>query len=226
MKKIERIKTGIPGLDKLAEGGLIKGSVSLVSGTTGTGKTIFCSQFLKHGLENGENCLFITFEESVKDIINDAASFGWNLEKYVKGGSLIFEYIDPLEAKSRIGSIEELVKTMVKEKKIKRIVIDSISILGLYLADHYEFRKDLHSMINALKGTGATTMMTAEVVNGTTRFSVEEFVVDNIINLYGLKIGEGNFRSLQVVKMRRTRHAEDVFPFAFGKDGIAVKKDI
>ncbi|MFZ3077942.1 MAG: ATPase domain-containing protein [Candidatus Aenigmatarchaeota archaeon] len=223
MKKIERMKTGVPGLDKLAEGGLVKGSVSLVSGTMGTGKTIFCCQFLKHGLENGENCLFITFEESVKDIINDAASFGWNLEKYVKDGSLIFEYIDPLEAKSRIGSIEELVRTAAKERKIKRIVIDSISILGLYLADHYEFRKDLHNLINALKETGVTTVMTVEAVNGSTRFSVEEFVADAVINLYGLKIGEGNFRSLQIMKMRRTKHAEDVFPFEFGNNGIVVK---
>lgn len=226
MKKIERVATGIAGLDKLVQGGLVKGSVSLVSGGTGTGKTVFCCQFLKRGLENGETCLYITFEESVSDIINDAASFGWELDKYVKSGKLVFEYIDPLEAKTRLGSIDEFVRKTVREKKITRIAIDSISVFGLYLADHYEFRKDLHKLVAVLKGTGATSVLTAETVNGSSRFSVEEFVSDALINLYGLKIGEGNFRSLQVIKMRRTRHAEDVFPFEFGKDGIAVKKDI
>lgn len=226
MKKIERVETGIRGLDRLIEGGLVKGSASLVSGGTGTGKTIFCCQFLKHGLEKGESCLFITFEESVSDILNDAASFGWELGKHVKSGKLVFEYVDPLEAKTRLGSIDEFVKRVVKEKKISRIAIDSVSVFGLYLADHYEFRKDLHKLVDTLKESGATTVLTAEALDGSTRFRVEEFVVDALINLYGLKIGEGNFRSLQVVKMRRTRHAEDVFPFAFGKDGIVVKKDI
>ena len=226
MKKIERVETGILGLDRLIEGGLVKGSASLVSGGTGTGKTIFCCQFLKHGLDNGENCLFITFEESANDIINDAASFGWELGKYVKSGKLVFEYVDPLEAKTRLGSIDEFVKKTVKEKKISRIAIDSVSVFGLYLADHYEFRKDLHKLVETLKESGATTILTAEALDGSTRFRVEEFVADALINLYGLKIGEGNFRSLQVVKMRRTRHAEDVFPFEFTSKGIVVKKDI
>ncbi len=223
MKKIERVETGIGGLDKLIQGGLVKGSASLVSGGTGTGKTIFCCQFLKRGLEKGESCLFITFEESVNDILGDAASFGWDLGRHVKSGKLVFEYVDPLEAKTRLGSIDEFVKKTVKEKKIARIAIDSISVFGLYLADHYEFRKDLHKLLETLKGTGATSVLTAEAVNSSTRFTIEEFVADALINLYGLKIGEGNFRSLQVVKMRRTRHAEDVFPFEFTKTGIVVK---
>ncbi len=93
----ERIPSGIPGLDRLIEGGLIKGSTTLVSGAAGTGKTIFCAQFLfMEGLKKGEICMFITLEEKPEDIIGDVKRFGWNLEKYVEEKKLYFRLSRPI----------------------------------------------------------------------------------------------------------------------------------
>ncbi len=63
MKKVERVSTGVDGLDELLKGGIPKKNTVLISGEAGAGKTTFCSQFLWEGLQNGENCMFVTFEE-------------------------------------------------------------------------------------------------------------------------------------------------------------------
>ena len=94
---VDRLSTGIPGLDKFLEGGFVKGSTVLLTGGAGTGKTIFCIQFLLEGLRKGERCLYITLEESPEDIINDCARFGWDLASYLDKGLLTIEYKDPFE---------------------------------------------------------------------------------------------------------------------------------
>ncbi len=223
MKKMERIETGIPGLDKLIEGGLIRGSTTLVTGGAGTGKTIFCSQFIRQGLQKGETCLYLTLEEPPEDIKADVKTFGWDFEEFVKKKNLYIEYKDPFQMTDIVAPLIE----RIKEHKIQRVVIDSTSLFGMYFKDAFEIRKQLYKLIMALKSTDATSVLTAEIPDDTghrlSRFGVEEFVVDGVIALHGMKIGEGNFRSLQVVKMRRTKHAEDVFPFEFTSKGIVVK---
>jgi len=223
MKKPERVETGIAGLDKLVEGGLIRGSATLVTGGAGTGKTIFCSQFIMRGLQKGETCLYLTLEEPPEDIKDDVKTFGWDFEESIKKKSLFIEYKDPFQMTDIVAPLME----RIKEHKIQRVVIDSTSLFGLYFKDAFEIRKQLYKLVMALKSTGATSILTAEITDEAggklSRFGVEEFVADGVIKLYGMKIGEGSFRSLQVIKMRRTRHAEDVFPFEFGKSGIAVK---
>lgn len=221
MKKIERVETGIIGLDKLMEGGVVKKSVTLVSGGAGTGKTIFSSQFINHGLKNGENCLYITMEESPEDIKEDVKNFGWDFEGFIKTKKLFLEYHDPFQVTDIVTPLIE----RIKKSKIERVVVDSTSLLGLYFKNAFEIRKQLYKLVTALKSNGATSILTAEITDehALSRFGVEEFVADGLIKLYGLKIGEGNFRSLQIIKMRRTEHATDVFPFEFTGRGIVVK---
>ena len=93
----ERIPSGIPGLDKLIEGGFVKGSTVLISGSAGTGKTIFCSQFIMEGLRNGETCMFITLEEKPEDVINDVKRFGWDFKKYISEKKLLLDFQDPFQ---------------------------------------------------------------------------------------------------------------------------------
>ena len=84
----ERIESGIQGLDKLIEGGFIKNSVNLVAGQTGTGKTLFCMQYLLNGLKKGENGVYITLEQKQDEILQDVGRFGWDVEfqKYINAG--------------------------------------------------------------------------------------------------------------------------------------------
>jgi KaiC/GvpD/RAD55 family RecA-like ATPase len=122
---IERVSSGIPGLDKLISGGFVKNSVNLISGTTGTGKTIFGLQYIWHGLQKGENGVFITLEQEPEEIFADVEFFGWDFKKYIKKKKCIIEYMSTWD-------VEELPITAIdriNEIKAKRFVLDTISPL-------------------------------------------------------------------------------------------------
>ncbi len=218
---IERVSTGIPGLDELIEGGFVKGSTVLISGCAGAGKTIFCSQFLLEGLKKGENCLFITLEETPEDIIEDVSVFGWDFKKYIDEGKLIIEFADPFELTDIISPLIE----KIKKFDISRVALDSTSILGLYFDRAAEIRKQLYKLVRALKKTGVTALLTAEIPEGShfiSRFGVEEFVVDGVIVIHTLGTGEGMYRSIQIKKMRRTNHSHDIHSLKITENGIVV----
>jgi len=222
-KDFERIPTGIPGLDKLIEGGFVKGSTILVSGAAGTGKSIFCAQFLLEGLKKGENCMFITLEERPEDIIGDVKRFGWDFQKHVDSKKLILEYQDPFQ----ITDITSPLLDKIKEHKIERVALDSTAVFGMYYKEAFEVRKQLFKLLNGLKDIGVTSVLTSELPEESKRlgkFGVEEFIVDGVILLHFLGIGEKNYHSLQIRKMRRTNHEKDVYPMEIGKDGIIVRK--
>ncbi|MCK5373162.1 MAG: AAA family ATPase, partial [Candidatus Aenigmarchaeota archaeon] len=199
---INRVKTGVPGMDKLMEGGIPEGSVVLLSGGAGCGKTTFSCQFIMEGLNNGENCLYITLEESPEDIKKDALQFGWDLSKHESSGAFRIMYYDPFELKEIITRLKDLITV----NKIKRLVIDSITLFGLYLKEEYNIRKELYHLVAALKETGCTALLLSEVTEGDSkkfsRYGVEEFVADGVIVLYYMGLGEGIFRNIEVRKMR------------------------
>lgn len=220
-EKIERVKTGVSGLDQILGGGIPKGSVILVTGGAGTGKTTFLSQFVWQGLQESEKCLFITLEESPEDIKNDAILYGWDFSKYEKSGQVRIEFFDPFE----LGDVNARLKDMVAVNKYTRVAIDSTSILGMYLNDEYKTRKKLFKLAQDLKATGCTSLLTAEIPEESkalSRFGVEEFVVDGVIVLYYMGIGEGVFRNIAVRKMRRTDHKHGAFPLDITNKGLKV----
>jgi len=221
MPKIERIKTGINGLDKLIDGGFVKGNSVLVTGSAGTGKTIFCCQFLWEGLKNGENCMYITFEELPEEIKGDAAVFGWDFDKYEKEGKLIISYRDPFQT----TDITTRLQNEIKQSEVTRVVVDSTSLLGLYFKDAHDIRRELYKLVKAIKATGATAILTAEIPQedrALSRFGVEEYVVDGVIVLNFVPIGTQSGRNMLVRKMRRTSHTEDIHPIKIDKNGINI----
>jgi circadian clock protein KaiC len=219
----ERITTGIPGLDKLIEGGLVKGSTTLVSGATGTGKTIFCSQFIMEGLKNGETCMFITLEEKADDIIDDVKRFGWDFRKYIASKKLYLDFQDPFQ----ITDITSPLLDKIQQHKVTRVAVDSTAVFELYYKEPAEIRKQLFKLLTGLKNIGVTSIITSELPeegNTLGKFGVEEFIVDGVISLHYMGLGESSYGSLQIRKMRRTDHAKDVFPTSIDKNGISVKK--
>lgn len=217
-----RIPSGIPGLDSLIEGGFLEGSVILVTGGTGTGKTIFSSQFLWQGLLRGESGLYITLEEDENDIKEDALQFGWDFEKFEKKGLFKIKYYDPVQTSIHSEMIDE-----IKRINAKRVVVDSVSVMGLNIESLPKIRKMLLNLINAIKRERCTAILTSEIPensNGLSRFGVEEFVADGVIILYYLGTVGEYIRSLQIKKMRRTKHGNDVYPIEITKKGLIIKK--
>lgn len=218
-----RVESGIPGLDKLLGGGFIEDSVILVTGETGTGKTIFCSQFLWHGLKKGETCIFITLEEDPEEIKEDIKVFNWNFDKYEKKGLFRIMYHDP----AQVNNLGSLIIDEIKNLKAKRLVIDSTSLIGLNIQDVSQIRKLLFNTINVIKKNKCTALITSEVpegAKGLSKFGVEEFVVDGVLVLNYLEYAAGGLdRSLIIRKLRRTDHGKDIYPIEITSKGIVVK---
>ncbi len=85
INKLKKMLSGIPGFDEISRGGIPNGRTTLVSGTSGAGKTLFSTQFLYNGItQYGENGVFVTFEEKPEDIIMNIRSFGWDIEKLIQ----------------------------------------------------------------------------------------------------------------------------------------------
>ena len=220
----KRVKTGIQALDSLMGGGFVEGSANLVTGETGSGKTLFAAQFVWHGLQKGEPGVFVTLEENLNDIKEDARAFGWDFEKYEKKGLLKLLYHDP----AQVNNISTVVMNELDKLRATRIAIDSITVMALNIGNVAQVRRKLFSLINALKSQkGVTSVITSEIPEGSkglSRFSVEEYVVDSIILLNYLGVGDEYNRSLAIRKMRRTNHGKDVYPFEITARGLVVKK--
>ncbi len=224
-QSIERISTGVPGLDELIEGGFVKDNAILVTGSTGTGKTIFCSQFIWEGLQNGENCMFITFEERPEKIRDSAEDFGWDFRKYEESGQLILRQKDPFDTAE--GDELFWFRNELEKHDVDRIAMDSTSILSLYYDDPYKVRESLFKIVRTIEEADVTAVLTTEAPNEDklTRFGVEEFLVDGVIVLYYLQMGAETFGNLEIRKMRRTDIDKGLYETVIKEDGLHVEDE-
>jgi len=219
---VERVTSGIVGLDKHMEGGFVKNSINLVSGATGTGKTIFGLQYILEGLQKGENGVYISLEQEPEDIFADVAIFGWDFKKYMDQKKCVIEYLST-------WNLEELpliVLDRINEIKAKRFVLDTITLVCSELEPE-RLRSEMSEFLNKLKHSDATSLLICEIPESSkalSTFGIEEFLVDGIVVLNYLEfVAGGSPRSLLIRKMRRTKHGSDIYPFEITKKGIELK---
>jgi len=225
---VERVPTGIEGLDKLVQGGIPKGASVLLSGSAGTGKTILALQYLYNGaVKYNEAGVYITFEGSPKTIAWDMESFGWDFKK-LQDKSLLKIYrlnltaTSPALAEQQIEAELRIISRMVKELNAKRLVVDSTTAFAARLGGEAAVRNILYNFCDSLKQLECTSLLTTETGSGRTDFSafgVEEFVSDGIIAMYFTPPN----RSIHVRKMRGTSHSKKVHPFEITEKGITIK---
>ena len=220
-ERIERVSSGIPGLDELIEGGFPKGSTILVSGGPGTGKTIFSLQFLVNGaLKYGESGVYISLEEDTKRMIHYMGSiFNWPLKELMKKKKLVMIKSDIFE----FEKFKILIENNVEMINAQRLVIDPITVISLFFERPLEIRRSLLDLDRLLKKLECTTLITCEIPEGRkaiSSFGIEEFTSDGIIVLSF--ISESFPRALQVRKMRATNHDTGVHPFEIKKTGIVL----
>lgn len=218
----ERAKTGVPGMDEIIGGGLPKGSLTLLTGTAGTGKTVFGTQFAFNGATQfGENSIYLSVEEPIEHIKESCKVFGWDFDELEKNNKIIFVKYDPFH----IEDIIDILETNIRKNKAQRVVIDSISALGLYVRDIPEIRRMIFNLSLTLYKQNCTSLIISEIPSNQkdlSRFGVEEFVVDGVIVLYYLRADSQYSRSLTVWKMRGTEHSQKLHPYAITKKGIVV----
>jgi circadian clock protein KaiC len=231
---LEKAKTGIMGFDEIAHGGIPKGRTTLVAGTSGSGKTIFAMQFLMGGLALGEAGVFVTFEETPKDIIRNMKSFGWDLQEWIDKGKFIFVDASPSDDETiqvgdfDLGAFLARILHAIKKTKAKRVALDSISALFPRYNDQAIIRRELYRITAKLKEMSVTAILTAERVTEQeeqiARFGVEEFVSDNVVLLHNYldPVRGDRKRSVEILKFRGTSHETQDTPLLVLVDGMNV----
>ena len=221
--KVKRISTGIPGLDKLINGGFKERSINLVAGGAGSGKTIFAIQFLMEGLRNGEPGIYITFEEKKEKLYSDMLAFGWDLKKYEKKGAFVFLEYTPEQVKRVLVEGGGTIDTIITKIKAKRLVIDSITSFALLYKDELTQKEASLALFELINKWGCTAVLTSqETENGKVISPALEFEVDSIILLYHTKVDGVRKRGLEILKMRGTKHPSKTFEISIGKKGLVV----
>lgn len=228
MADIIRRRTHVPGLDELLEGGFPRGSSILVSGSPGTGKTIFSLQFLYNGAAvEGETGVYFTFEEKRDSLIEQASLFGWDIEKYEKEGKLKIVSIGTENISYNV--INDMLE-IIEKTKAKRIIIDSITTLSYLcagLSDHVHpnklsLKKFIYLFIIRFRKFYDTNLIFISQEDEVISDQLAQYICDGVLLIDYESLG-GNFsRSLLIRKMRKTKNDEDIHPLEISEKGIVI----
>jgi circadian clock protein KaiC len=231
-REIQKIRTSIEGFDDISNGGLPQGRTTLVSGTSGTGKTLFAIQFLYTGIvQFDEHAVFVTFEESPTDIIQNALSFGWDLQSLIDEGKLFILDASPdpegqdVAGDFDLSALIERIQYAIRKYKAKRVAVDSVTAIFQQYDAAGVVRREIFRLTARLKLIGVTTVMTTERLDEygpVARFGVEEFVSDNVVIVRNVLDGERRRRTLEILKLRGTSHMKGEYPFTITRDGINI----
>ena len=224
---IEKVRTGMEGLDEMLFGGIPKGSTVVVMGSFGTGKTTFGLQFLNQGLAEGEKGIYISLEEDRESILADAEAHGWDLRAKLNEKKLEIVKLEPNDAKVTIQRIKSELPEFIKKFGASRIVVDSVSLLNLLFDNDHDRRTNLFNLSQMVKKTGATLLMTAEVKDDNpfaSRDGLVEYVADGVVSLRYLEMQSRNelMLSIRIIKMRRTEHSRKITPYSITNKGLEV----
>lgn len=242
---MERVSSGIKGLDEILRGGFPKARTILVVGSPGSGKTTFAMQFLVGGAKAGEPGLYVTLDEKPEKVKENLASFNWELESLENDGKLTF--IDATQLRRpghklvqgrmdsespvtlilpelTLGVLARTIKRVAAEEGIQRIAIDPITSLMLRYPDQPKRRRAVLLFFDALESTGCSCVVTSELRTSMLdrSFQLEEYLSHGVVLLHTI-VHDGNvIRAVQVEKMRGISHDAQLRPYQIGPAGIDV----
>ncbi|MBF0318227.1 MAG: circadian clock protein KaiC [Nitrospirae bacterium] len=222
--EVEKLETHIPGFDWISNGGLPKDRSTLLSGTAGSAKTVFVTQFLVEGItKHGEKGVFVTFEESPDEIRKNMKSFGWDIRKYEKEGTWAFVDASPQPEVEVVeagfydmGGLLARIEHAIKKIGATMVSLDSLGAFFSQFSDRATVRREIFRITYALRKMSVTSVITAERTEEhgvIARFGVEEFVADNVVILRNVLEAERRRRTIEILKYRGTVHQKGEYPF-------------
>ena len=225
---MERVKTGIPGLDEMLWGGLLPQTANLVEGAPGTGKTTLGMQFIYHGIVAcDEPGLILTFEEFPQQYYSDALSFGWDFRQMERENKLRIVMSSPEVSLADLEQVGGRIETLVREIGAKRILVDSLSHLKRLSKDPSHLRSIVFAFINALKREGLTAMLTREsgalLGEAGGADNALAFLVDSYILLRYVEIESTINKALLVLKIRGSNHDKGIRQYEITPRGIEIR---
>lgn len=232
----ERTPTGIKGFDEMVQGGLLRGETYIVTGISGAGKSIFSLEFLYRGASQfDEPGLYVTFEETMQSLLRNGKNFGWDLSELIRQKKLLIADFTLMTVGDRALSLNPeafnldglyvTLEAAVRELGIKRVVLDSVSVLFLQYPNSGVIRRELNIISSMLRKNKCTSIFVTETGNdpsAITRFGVEEYLANGVIVLYWEAEGDKRNRYIEVFKMRGTAHYMGRRRLSITNDGISV----
>jgi len=227
---LEKVPSGISGLDEVTGGGLPKGRPTLICGGPGCGKSLMGIEFLIRGAtEHNEPGVLMTFEETQDDIRKNIASLGFDLDDLIRRKLIAVDHVkvDRQEFdESGEYDLEGLfirLNYLIKKIGARRVMLDTIESLFAGLANEAVLRAEVRRLFYWLKEQGMTTVITGERGDGNlTRQGLEEYVSDCVILLDHRIYNQISTRRLRVVKYRGSTHGTNEYPFLIDEQGISV----
>jgi circadian clock protein KaiC len=218
-----RIPIGVAGLDKMSHGGLPRGGSTLVLGPSGCGKTALALRFLVQGLEDGERCLYVTFQENPAQLIRKAASFGWKLRPFLDSGQLAIFHVP--EGALDLDVVASVVRERLSETPIQRMVIDSLAEMVVAARESDRFPAYARALLGTLRAAGVSVMTTSETSSlgpMTDPVGGLSFLYHNVILLRYIELNSEIGRAVAIFKMRNSAHEKGLWRFAITPHGLQV----
>lgn len=230
-KKYPRVKSGIPGFDELVNGGFNKGTVNTITGGSGTGKTVFATQFIYQGIKSGERGMIITPSESAENLKREIySSFNWDLWKLEEEKKLVIvDVTDPvlrLQKSIDVDPVEflinfrKLVERKIKEEKPDRLFIDDLMAFFHAVEKPFKVRSLADDLFGCIRGTGVTSVATIGTAFGMNQ--ILEYGADSCTVLNRDRIGNVMVRSIYVMKMRGSKIANSIRVLDISDEGMVV----
>lgn len=218
-----RTSSGIPGLDALMGEGIPEGDATLVMGPSGAGKTIFSLRYLNEGLDRGEHCLHITFQDTTDQLVGMASGFGWDFQSARNGGQLAMEHV-PMGTLD-LDVLASLVRAHLDGRQIRRVVIDSLAEMVFAARETDRFPAYLRSLNALIRSFGASLLVTSET---TTLSPIHEplnglmFLFHNVIQIRYVEQHANVGRVLNILKMRNSAHDTGIYQCTITGNGLEI----
>jgi circadian clock protein KaiC len=218
-----RVSSGIPELDEMMGGGMPVADVSAILGPSGSGKTVIALRYIDEGVRRGENCLYVSFQETTDQLVRKAASFGWDLASGLKSGQLTIYHVPP--GNLNLDTVGAVVRAQLATRSVRRVAVDSLAELVFAAREGDRFPAYARSLVGFIRAAGASSMITSET---TTLGPISEplgglsFLFHNVIQLRYLELESEVGRAIGVLKMRDSDHAKGLRQYAISEHGLTI----
>ncbi|MGI9167063.1 MAG: RAD55 family ATPase [Pyrinomonadaceae bacterium] len=223
--RVERVSTGITGLDEMIADGFWRGSTTLVAGPTGSGKTTIGLQFIREGVLKGEQGLYVGLQENPTQLARTMQNLGWHSEELLNNDGFELMYRSPVEV--QLDSVTSELFQRVREGRVKRVVIDALGDLERSSIDRQRFADFIYALTQWFAANNVTCLMTYELSNLFEVHSLSDQEVsnmsDNIILLRFTSETEMG-RTIRVLKTRGTAHDNREHRVEITNKGVVIER--